>query len=285
MKKVIPLILACISALTVRSIAQPLQIQLVRSATVKITIHQQHLLIDPILADEGTEPPVFFADERKNPTIGLPFHRDSVLKNVDAILLTHYHPDHFDAAAEKYVPKDMLIFCQPGDDAKLKEKGFTNTSVIDSSANWQGISFRRFLSSHYPGDNGEPPFGISSSWYLQSGTSAVFITGDAILDDRLKASLTATRPPIVIANTGECHFTRENPVLAPGITMTMTTGELKAITQLLPATTVIAVHMDAINHCSLSKADLRRYVATEKLQKRIRVPNEGEMVRSIPGNK
>lgn len=285
MKKMIPLILACISILTTDILAQPLKIQLVRSATVKITMHRQHLLIDPILADEGTEPPIFFADERKNPTIALPFHRDSVLKNVDAILLTHYHPDHFDGAAEKYVPKDMLIFCQPGDDAKLKEKGFTNTRVIDSSANWQGITFRRFLSSHYPGANGEPPFGISSSYYLQSPDGAVFITGDAILDDKLKASLTATQPPIVIANTGECHFTRENPVLAPGITMTLTTGELKAITQLLPATTVIAVHMDAINHCSLSKADLRRYVAGEKLQKRIRVPQEGEIVRGIAGNK
>ncbi|NLR67719.1 MBL fold metallo-hydrolase [Chitinophaga varians] len=285
MKKVIPLILACISALTVSSIAQPLQIQLIRQATVKITMHQQHLLIDPVLADEGTEPPIFFSNERKNPTIGLPFHRDSVLKNVDAILLTHYHPDHFDMAAEKYVPKDMLIFCQPGDDAKLKEKGFTHTQVIDSTMTWQGISFHRYLSSHYPGANGEPPFGISSSWYLQSGTDAVFITGDAILDDRLKASLAATRPPIVIANSGECHFTRENPVLAPGITMTLTTGELKAITQLLPATTVVAVHMDAINHCSLTKAELRQYVAKEKLQKRIRVPNEGEVLRGIPGNK
>ncbi|MGN7824233.1 MBL fold metallo-hydrolase [Chitinophaga sp. 22536] len=285
MKKVIPLILACISALTVSSIAQPLQIQLIRQATVKITMHQQHLLIDPVLADEGTEPPIFFSNERKNPTIGLPFHRDSVLKNVDAILLTHYHPDHFDMAAEKYVPKDMLIFCQPGDDAKLKEKGFTHTQVIDSTMTWQGISFHRYLSSHYPGANGEPPFGISSSWYLQSGASGVFITGDAILDDLLKSSLLATKPPIVIANTGECHFTRENPVLAPGITMTLTTGELKAITQLLPAATVVAVHMDAINHCSLTKAELRQYVAKEKLQKRIRVPNEGEVLRGIPGNK
>lgn len=285
MKKVIPLILACISALTASSIAQPLQIQLIRSATVKITIHQQHLLIDPILADKGTEPAIFFSNDRKIPMIDLPFQRDSVLKNVDAILLTHYHPDHFDSAAEQYVPKDMLIFCQPGDDAKLKEKGFTNTRVIDSTVNWQGISFSRYLSSHYPGAKGEPPFGISSSYHLQSGNDAVFITGDAILDDLLKASLTATRPPIVIANTGECQFSRDNPVLAPGVTMTLTTGELKAITQLLPATTVIAVHMDAINHCSLTKADLRQFVAKEKLQKRIRVPNEGEVVRSIPGNK
>ncbi|SKA37963.1 L-ascorbate metabolism protein UlaG, beta-lactamase superfamily [Chitinophaga eiseniae] len=285
MKKIIPLILACISALAADSVAQPLQVQLIRSATVKITINHRHLLTDPILADKGTEPPIFFADERKNPTIDLPFHHDSILKDVDAILLTHYHPDHFDGAAEKYVPKDMLIFCQPGDDAKLKEKGFTNTRVIDSLVTWEGVSFHRFLSSHYPGANGEPPFGISSSYYLQSPDGAVFITGDAILDDKLKASLITTKPPIVIANTGECHFTRENPVLAPGITMTLTTGELKAITRLLPATTVIAVHMDAINHCSLSKADLRRYVAGEKLQNRIKVPQEGETVRGIPGNK
>lgn len=254
-------------------------IQLIRSATVKV--HYQHvtLLVDPILGDKGTEPPIFFSNDVPNPTIDLPFSREQVIKDVNAVLLTHYHPDHFDEAAEKFLPKDMLIFCQPGEDKKLQEKGFTNTRVIDSSLTWEGISITRFRASHHQGANGAPPFGESSSYYLKTKEASVFFTGDAILDERLKASLNATHPPVVIANTGQCHFTKENPVLAPGIPMTLTAEELKNITQLLPATKVVAVHMDGINHCSLTKSELRKYIAEEQLGSRVVVPGEGEILR------
>ncbi|RBL90147.1 MBL fold metallo-hydrolase [Chitinophaga flava] len=280
-KAVLSLLTAMISIFAQSATAatdSSMTIQLIRSATVKVTVNNKRILTDPILADKGTEAPIPFANDKKNPGIDLPFSRDRVLKEVDAVLLTHYHPDHFDEAAEKMLPKNMLIFCQPGDDIKLQEKGFTNTRVIDSSLTWEGITISRYLASHHKGAVGAPPFGISSSYYLQTGKQSVFFTGDAILDELLTNSLLRTQPPVIVANTGECQFTRENPVLAPGITMTLTTGELKTITTLLPSTTIIAVHMDAINHCSLSKTALRKYITDEKLKSRIVVPNEGDVL-------
>lgn len=88
--------------------------------------------------------------------------------------------------------------------------------------------------------------------------------------------MTATQPKLIIANTGECQFTEENPVLAPGITMTLTRIELNEMTRLLPESKIIAVHMDAINHCSLTKDELGKYIENEKLEKNIVVPNEGD---------
>ncbi len=154
----------------------------------------------------------------------------------------HYHPDHFDLETERILPKDILIFCQPSDEKHLKEKGFSNLQVIDSVFNWQEITISRFPARHYKGATGAPPFGESSSYFLQTKNEGVFFTGDAIFDDRLKASLTATQPKLIIANTGECQFTEENPVLAPGITMTLTRIELNEMTRLLPESKIIAVH-------------------------------------------
>jgi L-ascorbate metabolism protein UlaG (beta-lactamase superfamily) len=251
-------------------------LQHIRSATVKLSYNNIKILIDPILADKGTEAPIFYSNNIKNPTSALPFNKTEVIKDVNAILLTHYHSDHFDGEAERFLPKNMLIFCQPGDDKKLQQKGFTNTQVIDSSFTWKGITISRFKASHYKGANGELPFGESSSYYISAG---VFITGDAIFDERMKVSLKATQPAIIVANTGECQFTQENPLLAPGTTMTLTAKELKELATYMPLSTIVAVHMDAINHCSLTKTELRKFIESEHLEARIKVPNEGEQIK------
>lgn len=254
------------------------KIQFIRNATVKISFQHTKVLIDPILADEGTEAPIPFSNTIKNPTIDLPFDKYDVIKDVNAILLTHYHADHFDAEAERILPKNILIFCQPGDDHKLKEKGFNNVQVIQNTFNWRGITISRFSASHHKGATGEMPFGESSSFNLQNNEENIFITGDAIFDEKLKTSLSIVKPSIIIANTGECQFTEPNPVLKPHIEMTLTKSELKQIVEYFPLSRVIAVHMDAINHCSLTKVELDAYIEKEKLTKRILIPREGDIL-------
>jgi len=276
-------LLSCVSTKhtseNINEISGTMEIQFIRQATVAVAHKNIKILIDPILADEGTESPIEFSNKKKNPTIQLPIDKNQLIKDVDAVLLTHYHPDHFDLEAERILPKNILIFCQPYDEKNLKDKGFSNLQVIDSVFNWQEITISRFPARHYKEATGAPPFGESSSYFLQTKNETVFFTGDAIFDDRLKSSLTATQPKLIIANTGECHFIEENPVLAPGISMTLTRIELNEMTRLLPESKIIAVHMDAINHCSLTKDDLRKYIENEKLEKNIVVPNEGDILR------
>src|SRR5688500_7828642 len=71
-------------------------IQFIRNATVTVNYQNIKILIDPILADQGTEPPIPFSNLNKNPTIKLPMDKKELIKDVDAVLLTHYHSDHFD---------------------------------------------------------------------------------------------------------------------------------------------------------------------------------------------
>lgn len=277
---IIVLIMITLPLNNVYANSHTLKIHHIRNATVTVTYPKKDItiLVDPILAGKGTQPPISFSNEIKNPTSELPIDKNELIKGISAVLLTHYHEDHFDREAERMLPKNTLIFCQPGDDLKLIEKGFTNTQVVDSVLTWNGIRISRFLASHHKGADGAPPFGESSSFFLQIDNESIFFTGDAILDSRLKNSLAVAQPGLVIANTGECQFTKENPVLPPGEMMTLTKTELKKITHLLPASKIIAVHMDAINHCSLSKTELKKYIKSEELEKSILVPNEGEIL-------
>ena len=258
-------------------------VQLVRSATVLVRYQDEggddvRLLVDPLLGDEGTEPPIDYSNGIKIPMIPLPMERRQLLAGVDAVLLTHDHPDHFDVEAEKVLPKDMLLFCQPYDEARLRGIGFSNLRVVRDELRWRGLTISRFPADHYRGATGAPPFGESSSYLLRTKRGELFFTGDAVLDDRLKHSLTETHPTAIVANAGPCQFTKENPVLAPGTTITLTPAELKEMSQMLPGSKIVAVHMDAINACPLTKYELRRYVQAQGLQGKVLVPSEGEVV-------
>ena len=201
--------------------------------------------------------------------IPLPVDKNELMAGVDAVLLTHFHFDHFDKAAEELLPKNILIFCQPGDDQKLKDKGFLNVKPVDHLTEWESISFGRFHANHAQGFPLGMLLGKSSSWFIQSGAKSVFITGDAIFDRFLAESLRTANPKVIIANTGAAKLTFGNP-------LTLTATELKEMNALLPDARIIAVHMNSINHCTLSKEELKQFITREKLTENIQIPNEGD---------
>ncbi|OHD07948.1 MAG: hypothetical protein A2086_01480 [Spirochaetes bacterium GWD1_27_9] len=245
-----------------------MKIQFIRHATFILILNNKKILVDPMLSDVGVLPPIPLTFNRiKNPMIPLPVERNNLIKDVDAILLTHYHFDHFDKAAENILPKNILIFCQPGDDKKLKNKGFTNVQLINNKIEWESISFKRFPANHAEGFLLKKLMGKSSSYFIQKGTESIFITGDAIWDQLLINSLAEIKPNLIIANSGSAKFLW-------GKTITLTANSLKKIKQLLPNAKIIAVHINTINHCLLSKDELKEFITKENLD--ISIPNEGE---------
>ncbi|CAM1374434.1 MBL fold metallo-hydrolase [Tenacibaculum xiamenense] len=254
--------------------------QFIRQATFTLTIGSKKILVDPVLSKQGELDPIPFSNDIRNPKNKLPISAEKIINNSDAILITHYHPDHFDTASEILIPKNKKIFCQQYDLKKLISKGFTNVTSIKHEIEWENIKIKRFSVRHHKGATGAPPFGESSSFSISNNEKTIFVTGDAILDSSLEHALTLTNPDFIVANTGECSFSIMNPVLPPGTHMTLTKEELISISEKYNAAKIIAIHMDAINHCSLSKEDLKRYVSLQEssIQERFKIPNEGKII-------
>ena len=78
----------------------------IRNATLRLDYGGQRFLIDPMLADQGAFPG--FAgtmhSETANPTVPLPVPLEQLF-DVDAVLVTHTHPDHWDEAARTLLPR------------------------------------------------------------------------------------------------------------------------------------------------------------------------------------
>jgi len=100
-----------------------MNIQLIRNATMKMTYAGRMLLTDPMLAAKDAYKP--FAGIARNPTVELPMSVEAVVKGIEGVVVSHDHPDHFDQTAREVLPKEIPVFCQTQDKARMSETGFT----------------------------------------------------------------------------------------------------------------------------------------------------------------
>ena len=83
-----------------------------------------------------------------NPTVELPFSIEEII-DIDAVFLTHTHPDHWDETAVNVIPKDKLVFVQHEvDEQILRSQGFVNVQIFSEDTDYNGISFTRTACQH-----------------------------------------------------------------------------------------------------------------------------------------
>jgi len=199
------------------------KVQLVRHATLLLDTTVGRILVDPMLREAGSSPPIENTPSpRRNPLVELPMSREEVLDGVDLCIVTHLHSDHFD----DLVPLDLPILTQPESAEELRARGHTNVTT-DHAA----IAMTR--GRHGTGEIGRA-MGPVSGWVVDG----VYIAGDTILCDEVLDALDRHRPRAVIVNGGGARFNEGDPI-------TMTADEVRRI----DAPTVVVVHLEAINHC------------------------------------
>ena len=247
-----------------------MNIQLVRHATLIVNIAGSTLLVDPVLSPVGANPPVAnTANEKRNPLVPLPMAAADVLRDVDAVLVTHTHRDHWDEAATETVPKHLPIFCQPEDEARFREWKFTDVRPVSASLSWGRLLISRTRGSHGTGEIARRMAPVSGFVLKAPDEPTLYIAGDTIWCEAVRAALDAYQPGIIVVNAGEARF-RE------GDAITMSASDVIATARYAPDATLIAVHMEAINHCGLSREILRAQIEAAGFERRVLIPMDGE---------
>lgn len=73
---------------------------------------------------------------------------------------------------------------------------------------------------------------------------------------------------VTVVNAGAAQFLQGDPI-------TMTTADILNVCQSAPQTEVVAVHMEAWNHCLLTRRELHEAMASAGLAGRVRIPQDG----------
>jgi L-ascorbate metabolism protein UlaG (beta-lactamase superfamily) len=249
-----------------------MRIRLIRHATLIVECGGHTLIVDPMLDDAGARPAIENSpNPRNNPLVALPVGADEVLGGVEALLVTHTHSDHWDTTAGTLLPRNTPLFGQVEDEAKFRAQGFTAVQSIQSTTTWKGIEIIRTGGQHGTEDIGKAMAPVSGFVLRAKGEPTLYIAGDTIWCSEVEAALSRFHPKIIVLNVGAARFLEGDPI-------TMTADDAIRVCQTAPDAQVIAVHMEAINHCLLTRADLAFQLEAARVIQQVAIPGDGDWV-------
>lgn len=255
-----------------------MQITHIRNATQIIAYAGKKFLIDPMLAEKGAW--AGFAgtarSELRNPLVALPFSVREIV-DVDAVIVTHTHEDHWDEAAIAAIPKALPVYVQHEADGQLlRGQGFSDIRLLSEHSEFAGVSLVKTTSGQHGSDRTYAVPVMAKRLGAVCGVvlrhpreKTLWLVGDTIWRDEVAADMVRLNPDVVVLNAGYAHVIGFGPII-------MGKEDVLKAHFALPEAKIVAIHMEAVNHCLLSRDELRQYVADNQIADVVSIPQDGE---------
>ena len=235
----------------------------IRNATQLITYAGKRFLIDPMLAPKGAYPgfPGTARADIRNPMVELPVDVQTLL-DTDAVIVTH---------AVELIAKHKPIYVQNDSDAALlRGQGFHNLTVMTDETTFGDIRIAKTYGGQHGTDRAYAVPELAERLGEACGVvfrhpdeKTLYIAGDTIWRDAVAADLQKHQPDVVVLNAGYAHVIGFGPII-------MGEEDLLNVHFLLPQAKIVATHMEAINHCLLTRRALREYVDANEISDAVR---------------
>lgn len=252
-----------------------MKIHHIRNATFVIETGDNYILVDPMLGKIGFMPPFAFLrfKARRNPTVSLPNNYESILDKVTHCLITHLHPDHIDSAGRKFLIKNNIpVICSVKDAVKLKKDGL---NVMNSLKYWRKGSFLNGSIIGVPAKHG---YGAVASlmgnvigYCIElPNAPSIYISADTIYTDAVDSVLSEMKPDVTVLASGTAQFDFGKPLI-------MNTDDIIKFVE-NSTNKVYANHMESLNHCPMTRLQLKDLLEEHDLLNKVYIPEDGETI-------
>ncbi|KAB7672088.1 MBL fold metallo-hydrolase [Bacillus sp. B1-b2] len=252
-----------------------MKIQLVRNATIIVEYAGKRFLIDPMLAEKGAYPPMANPassapqGDQPYPLVTLPTSIDNIV-NVDAVIVTHTHPDHWDDIAKEVLAKDQKIFVQNEKDAtRIQNAGFKNIELLKEDTVYEGIQLSKTRGEHGRGEVLKLAGKVCGVVFKHANEKTLYVAGDTVWYEGVQEEINTHKPDIMVVNAGDNQFIQ-------GGSLVMGKDDVYQVYQAAPNAKIICVHMEAVNHWTLSRKELMSFVSQKEISSQVLVPEDGE---------
>jgi L-ascorbate metabolism protein UlaG (beta-lactamase superfamily) len=249
----------------------------VRNATLRIDYGGVRFLVDPLLAEKGAYPGFEGTanSHLRNPLVPLPMPLDDII-SVDAVIVTHLHSDHWDDAAKAWLPKSLPLFAQDKQDAaQIRSAGFTDVRVLTETTEFNGVKLSKTGGQHGTDAAiqaaGKVLGRVCGVVFSHPSHGTLYVAGDTIWNRHVEEAIASYRPEVIVLNAGDARVDGIDPII-------MGTKDVLAVQRAAPKARLIASHMESVNHCVLSRAELRAFSEKEGFASSLLIPGDGESI-------
>jgi len=253
-----------------------MRLQLIRNATMLLDYAGTHILTDPFFAPKHSRPSM--TGRSPNPMVDLPLPPERILDGVELVIISHLHGDHFDAVAQELIPKSLPLLCQPADEPTIRDKGFQSVTPVADTLEWNNIAITRIGGHHGLGEVETMMGKVSGFFFQASGEPTLYWTGDTVLCDEVRAAIARFQPDVIVTHSSGATWPDK---VSQRHLIVMDAAQTLEVCRLAPNSTIIAIHLDSLDHGTVSRADLRAQADRAGIDHhRLRIPADGEMIQN-----
>jgi L-ascorbate metabolism protein UlaG (beta-lactamase superfamily) len=253
-----------------------MNIKQIRNATIVVEYAGKKFLIDPMLANKGAYPPMpnpasnAPQGDQNFPLESLPTSIDTIIKDINAVIVTHLHPDHWDEAAKEVLPKEIKLFAQNEEDAsEIRKDGFQNVEVLQENTDFEGIQLTKTKGEHGRGEILKLAGLVCGVVFKHPSEKTLYVAGDTVWYDAVQEEIDTHKPEVIVVNAGDNQFIQ-------GGSLVMSKDDVYEVYKATPKAKIIAVHMEAVNHWTLSKEELKSFANEKGIESNVLVPDNGD---------
>jgi L-ascorbate metabolism protein UlaG (beta-lactamase superfamily) len=189
------------------------------------------------------------------------------------VILSHIHSDHFDPSAQNALPKEVTIFCQPKDKGRIQSFGFSHVNDIQNEIVWNDIKIIRLAAQHGTGAVLSEMGGVSGYIFQSTAEPTVYWTGDSVLYDETYKIVDMYKPDLIITHSGGAVWGEKADLIVMDAKQTI------QLCQYSKKSKVLAVHMESLDHCTISRKELQEARTTAGIAaEMLIVPKNGETI-------
>ena len=247
----------------------------IRNATVIVGWGDTRLLVDPMLAPKDRIPPLKYVTRhrRRNPLVDLPVNATEHLNSVTHCLITHCqkgHFDHLDRTATRWLrDRRIPVFCTEVDADFLTRKGLRVQPLkTDRSQPFFEGQITPIPCIHGYGWVGGLMAHGSGYVIDLPGEPTLYLAGDTVYTESVEACLDEHHPDVSVIPAGGARFDLGGDIIM---------GIEDVVRFSRHATgRVIANHLEALDHCPVTRQALRNALNRQGLSDFVSIPLDGE---------
>ena len=211
-------------------------------------------------------------NEFRSPLVELPCPAGEVLADVDAVVVTHVHPDHFEEKTAALMDHMLPVYAQNETDAAtIASWGFNDVRVLsDAGTTFGALTLTRVPAQHglTPATDCDPASGVVLT---ATGEPTLYLAGDTVWYPEVARTLERFRPEVTVLNCCGATMASRGRII-------MDEEDVLAVCLAAPWTRVVASHMEAVNHGNVSRTYLRTFADRLGGGEQVLIPADGEQL-------